>query len=76
MCNFNLEIMNCTGNFHSNIACILFVNPDFILKKEAEFSIFEYIKTFYNTKRRYTQPNNLIIIKFYQSIINNLKNAD
>jgi transposase InsO family protein len=43
--------------------------------KEAELSIFEYIETFYNTRRRHKQLNNLTILEYKQSLNNNLKNA-
>jgi transposase InsO family protein len=42
---------------------------------QAELSIFEYIETFYNIKRRHKQLNNLTILEYHQSINNNFKNA-
>lgn len=44
-------------------------------RAEAELSIFEYIETFYNTNRRHKHLNNLTILEFNQSTINNLKKA-
>ncbi|MCZ8332340.1 MAG: IS3 family transposase, partial [Flavobacterium sp.] len=42
-------------------------------RQEAELSIFEYIETFYNTKRRHKQLNNLTILEHKKLINNNLK---
>ena len=44
-------------------------------RKEAELSIFEYIETFYNKKRRHKKLNNLTILEYHKLINNNLKNA-
>lgn len=43
--------------------------------QEAALSIFEYIETWYNQKRRHKHLNNLTINEFYQLINNKLKNA-
>ncbi|WP_394330187.1 IS3 family transposase [Pedobacter arcticus] len=44
-------------------------------RNEAKLSIFEYIETFYNTKRRHRHLNNLIIPEYNKATINNLTNA-
>jgi putative transposase len=44
-------------------------------RQQAELSIFEYIETFYNTKRRHKHLNNLTILEHQKLINNNLKNA-
>lgn len=44
-------------------------------RNEAKLLIFEYIETFYNTKRRHKHLNNLTIPEYHKSIINNLNNA-
>ena len=41
----------------------------------AELSIFEYIETFYNTKRRHKQLNNLTILEYQKLINNNTSNG-
>lgn len=43
--------------------------------QDAALSIFEYIETWYNQKRRHKHLNNLTINEFHKSINNNLKNA-
>ena len=44
-------------------------------RKQAAASIFEYIETWYNTKRRHSHLNNLSIFEYEQLINNNLKNV-
>jgi len=71
---------NCWDNavaesFFKTIKTELIYHQNYQTKAEAELSIFEYIETFYNVKRRHKQLNNLTITEYYQSIINNLKNA-
>ncbi|MBK9481794.1 MAG: IS3 family transposase [Bacteroidetes bacterium] len=38
-------------------------------REEAELSIFEYIETFYNTKRRHQQLDNLTILEYQKYLI-------
>ncbi len=45
------------------------------LDNKQNFKYFEYIETFYNTKRRHKQLNNLTIKEYNQLTSNNLKNA-
>ena len=49
--------------------------PAIICDLDGTLSIFEYIETFYNTKRRHKHLNNLTILEYQKSINNNLKNA-
>lgn len=72
---------NCWDNavaesFFKTLKTELVYHHRYETKKQAELSIFEYIETFYNTKRRHKQLNNLTIPEYHQLIINNnLKNA-
>lgn len=71
---------NCWDNavaesFFKSLKTELIYHHKYQTRKQAELSVFEYIETFYNTKRRHQQLNNLTIIEFYKSINNNLKNA-
>ena len=52
-----------------------YLHQNYLTRKDAEIAIFEYIKTFYNTKRRHQQLNNLTIIEYHKTIYNNLKNV-
>lgn len=71
---------NCWDNavaesFFKTLKTELVYHHRYLTRKEAELSIFEYIETFYNTKRRHQQLDNLTILEYQQSIKNNLKNA-
>lgn len=71
---------NCWDNavaesFFKTLKVELVYHQKYQTRKEAELSIFEYIETFYNTKRRHKQLNNLTILEYNKSINNNLKNA-
>ena len=71
---------NCWDNavaesFFKTLKVELVYHNKYQTKKQAELSIFEYIETFYNTKRRHKQLNNLTILEHKKSINNNLKNA-
>jgi transposase InsO family protein len=71
---------NCWDNavaqsFFKTIKTELVYHKKYQPRKEAELSIFEYIETFYNTKRRHQQLDNLTILE-YQKLFNNpLKNV-
>lgn len=76
--------MSSKGNFWDNavaesffktLKTELIYHNKYQTTQEAELSIFEYIETFYNTKRRHQHLNNLTILEYNQLIINNLKNA-
>lgn len=71
---------NCWDNavaesFFKTLKAELVYHEKYQTRKEAELSIFEYIETFYNTKRRHKHLNNLTILEYQKSINNNLKNA-
>jgi putative transposase len=71
---------NCWDNavaesFFKTLKTELVYHHKYLTRKEAELSIFEYIETFYNTKRRHIQLGNLTILEYQQSFNNNLKNA-
>jgi putative transposase len=71
---------NCWDNavaesFFKTLKTELVYHHNYRTRKEAELSIFEYIETFYNTKRRHQQLGNLTILEYHQSFTNNLKNA-
>lgn len=71
---------NCWDNavaesFFKTLKTELIYRSSYQIKKEAELDIFEYIETFYNTKRRHKHLNNLTILEFNQLNNNNLKNA-
>jgi transposase InsO family protein len=71
---------NCWDNavaesFFKSLKTELVYHYKYQTRKEAELSIFEYIETFYNTNRRHKQLNNLTILEYRKSSINNLKNA-
>jgi len=71
---------NCWDNavaesFFKSLKTELVYHHKYQTKKEAGLSIFEYIETFYNTKRRHKKLNNLTILEYHKSISNNLKNA-
>ena len=71
---------NCWDNavaesFFKTLKTELVYHNKYQTRKEAELSIFEYIETFYNTKRRHKQLNNLTILEYHKSININLKNA-
>ena len=71
---------NCWDNavaesFFKTLKTELIYHHKYRTIKEAELSIFEYIETFYNTKRRHQQLNNLTILEHKQFNNNNLKNA-
>ena len=69
---------NCWDNavaesFFKTLKVELIYQNRYQTRQEAELSIFEYIETFYNTKRRHKHLNNLTILEYQKSIINNLK---
>lgn len=71
---------NCWDNavaesFFKTLKTELVYHQKYQTRQQAESSIFEYIETFYNTKRRHSQLNNLTILEYIQLIKNNLKNA-
>lgn len=71
---------NCWDNavaesFFKTLKTELTYHNKYQTKQEAAVSIFEYIETFYNTKRRHKHLKNLTILEYHQSINNNLKNA-
>ena len=71
---------NCWDNavaesFFKTLKAELIYHNKYQTKQEAALSIFEYIETFYNTKRRHKHLNNLTILEYQKSINNNLKNA-
>jgi len=71
---------NCWDNavaesFFKTLKVELVYHNKYQTKKQAELSIFEYIETFYNTKRRHKQLNNLTILEHKKLININLKNA-
>lgn len=71
---------NCWDNavaesFFKTLKVELVYHNKYETRKEAALSIFEYIETFYNTKRRHKQLKNLTILEYHKSINNNLKNA-
>ena len=61
--------------FFKSLKVELVYHHNYETRQQAEISIFEYIETFYNTVRRHKQLNNLTILEYQKSIINNLKNA-
>ena len=70
---------NCWDNavaesFFKSLKVELIYQNRYELKSEAKLSIFEYIETWYNRKRRHKHLNNLTIEEFHR-IINNLKNV-
>ena len=71
---------NCWDNavaesFFKTLKVELVYHHKYQTRKEAELSIFEYIETFYNIKRRHKKLNNLTILEYHKLINNNLKNA-
>ena len=69
---------NCWDNavaesFFKTLKVELIYQNRYQTRQEAELSIFEYIETFYNTKRRHKQLNNLTILEHKKLINNNLK---
>ena len=71
---------NCWDNavaesFFKTLKTELIYHNKYQTRQQAELSIFEYIETFYNIKRRHKQLNNLTIKEHNQLINNNLKNA-
>lgn len=72
---------NCWDNavaesFFKTLKTELVYHYKYETKKEVELSVFEYIETWYNTKRRHKHLNNLTIFE-YEQLNNkiNLKNA-
>lgn len=66
---------NCWDNavaesFFKTLKVELVYQNKYETKQQAALSIFEYIETFYNTRRRHQQLNNLTILE-YQNLINN-----
>jgi len=70
---------NCWDNavaesFFKTLKVELIYHHKYEFRSDAKLSIFEYIETWYNRKRRHKYLNNLTIEEFHQSITN-LKNA-
>lgn len=70
---------NCWDNavaesFFKTLKVELIYQNRYKIKTEAKLSIFEYIETWYNRKRRHNHLNNLTIEEFY-ALTNNSKNA-
>lgn len=71
---------NCWDNavaesFFKTLKTELVYHHKYQTREEAKLSIFEYIETFYNIKRRHSHLNNLTIIEYQISKTNNLNNA-
>jgi putative transposase len=71
---------NCWDNavaesFFKTLKVELVYQNKYQTRSEAELSIFEYIETFYNTKRRHKQLNNLTILEYQKLLNKNLKNV-
>ena len=71
---------NCWDNavaesFFKTLKTELIYHHIYQTKQEAQLSIYEYIETFYNTKRRHAHLKNLSIAEHNYVINNNLKNA-
>jgi transposase InsO family protein len=71
---------NCWDNavaesFFKSLKTELVYHQSYQTRKEAELSIFEYIETYYNTKRRHKKLNNLTILEYHKSINTKLENA-
>lgn len=71
---------NCWDNavaesFFKTLKVELVYHENYHTKAQAELSIFEYIETWYNKKRRHKHLNNLTILENEQLIINNLKHV-
>ncbi len=62
-------------SFFKTIKVELVYRFKFNSREEAALSIFEYIETWYNQKRRHKHLKNLTISEFNKLIINQLKNA-
>lgn len=62
-------------SFFKTIKVELIYRNKYESRQKAELSIFEYIETWYNRKRRHKHLNNLTIEEFHKSINTNLKNA-
>lgn len=70
---------NCWDNavaesFFKTLKVELIYQNRYEIKTDAKLSIFEYIETWYNRKRRHKHLNNLTIEEFHR-LINNQKNA-
>ena len=71
---------NCWDNavaesFFKTLKTELVYHHVYQTKQQAELSVFEYIETFYNTKRRHQQLNHLNINEHKLLFYNHLKNA-
>lgn len=62
-------------SFFKTLKVELIYQNRYLTRQQAELSIFEYIETFYNTKRGHKHLHNLTILEYQKSIINNLKMA-
>jgi len=62
-------------SFFKTIKVELIYRNKYPSRQKAELSIFEYIETWYNRKRRHKHLKNLTIEEFHKSINTNLKNA-
>lgn len=83
-CKFIIRSMsrkaNCWDNavaesFFKTLKTELIYHCKYDTKNQAALSVFEYIETFYNTNRRHKKLNNLTILEYRKSIINNFKIA-
>ena len=71
---------NCWDNavaesFFKTLKVELVYHETYYTREQAELSIFEYIETWYNKKRRHKHLNNLNILENEQLITNNLKHV-
>lgn len=71
---------NCWDNavaesFFKTLKTELIYQNKYETKKEVALSVFEYIETWYNQKRRHKHLNNLTIFEYEQLFINQLKKA-
>jgi len=62
-------------SFFKTLKVELIYQNKYQTREEAELSIFEYIEVWYNQNRRHKHLNNLTILEYHKSIINNIKNA-
>lgn len=71
---------NCWDNavaesFFKTLKVELVYQNKYETKQQAALSVFEYIETFYNTRRRHQQLNNLTILEYQNLITNQFKHA-
>lgn len=71
---------NCWDNavaesFFKTLKTELIYHHRYLTKQQAALSVFEYIETWYNKKRRHNYLDNLTILEYENLINNNLKNV-